>query len=269
MKKINGNEQKKIMMAILNYVDIICRKNNIKYSLIGGSLIGAIRHKGFIPWDDDIDIILDYYNYTKLLSALKKDNNELYEIYIPGEKDDYPTHITKLIDKRTLINEKGEYLDKIKDYGLFIDIFYFVNIPNNKFLQKKFYYKLKFLNNCCIRVKLNYNNPNFIKKTKRLFKNIFNRLVGYKNIIKWQKKHLIKYVNKNTNFVISDDPLYGIEKEILNSNLINEYIDSEFEGHKVMIFKNYDKILRKTFNDYMILPPKEKRRNHGIKAYWK
>ena len=184
-KIIDSNTQKKIMLDILIYIDNICRKNNIKYSLIGGSLIGAIRHKGFIPWDDDIDIILDYKNYKRLLNILRKDKNELYEIYIPGEKDNYPTHITKLINKKTIIREKGGYLDDILDYGLFVDIFCYVNIPNNKFLQKIFYYKLKILNNCCMKVDLNYNNPNFIKKTKRFFKNIFNIIVGYKNIIRW------------------------------------------------------------------------------------
>ena len=70
-KEITIDEQKKILIKILAYVDNICRKNNIKYSLIGGSLIGAIRHNGFIPWDDDIDIILMPKEYKKLICALK------------------------------------------------------------------------------------------------------------------------------------------------------------------------------------------------------
>ena len=66
MKKIELKEQKKIMIELLEYFDKVCRENNIKYSLIGGSLIGAIRHKGIIPWDDDIDVILSKNEYLKL-----------------------------------------------------------------------------------------------------------------------------------------------------------------------------------------------------------
>ena len=74
MKKMTEKECKKVMLDILDYIDKICRKNNIKYSLFCGSLIGAIRHKGIIPWDDDIDIILLKEEYDKLVKILEKEN---------------------------------------------------------------------------------------------------------------------------------------------------------------------------------------------------
>ena len=78
MKKMSIEEQRQVMVEILKYFDTLCRKNNIKYSLIGGTLIGAIRNKGIIPWDDDIDIILDKENYKKIIDILKHDNNSKY-----------------------------------------------------------------------------------------------------------------------------------------------------------------------------------------------
>ena len=75
MEKINIVEQKKIMVEILAYFDKVCRQNNINYSLIGGSLIGAIRHQGIIPWDDDIDVILSRDNYLIIIEILEKDDD--------------------------------------------------------------------------------------------------------------------------------------------------------------------------------------------------
>ena len=80
MNRIDRENQKKIMVQILEYFDNICRENDIDYSLIGGSLIGAIRHKGIIPWDDDIDVILTYDNYKRFIEILKKNNDKNYKI---------------------------------------------------------------------------------------------------------------------------------------------------------------------------------------------
>ena len=74
MKEITQTEQKEILLDMLKYIDEICRKNNIKYFLYGGTLIGAIRHKGFIPWDDDVDICVPYNEYRKLITILKQNN---------------------------------------------------------------------------------------------------------------------------------------------------------------------------------------------------
>ena len=80
MEKINIVEQKKIMVEILAYFDKVCRQNNINYSLIGGSLIGAIRHQGIIPWDDDIDVILSRDNYLKIIEILEKDDDARFKL---------------------------------------------------------------------------------------------------------------------------------------------------------------------------------------------
>lgn len=129
MKEINIDNSKKVMIDILTYIDNICRKNNIKYTLVGGSLIGAIRHKGIIPWDDDIDIGLLPGEYEKLIKCLKASNNEKYKLLDIDTEPTYYYPYAKLIDNRTICKEL--YLKGIDNYGIFVDIFKYNNIPND------------------------------------------------------------------------------------------------------------------------------------------
>ena len=105
-KQITSKEQKQLQVLMLEFVDKICRKNNIKYSAIGGTLIGAIRHKGFIPWDDDIDIILTKNNYDKLKRILDKETGR-YRTLKYGQGGECFS-FTKLIDTNTHLMEKRQ-----------------------------------------------------------------------------------------------------------------------------------------------------------------
>ena len=268
MEKISSKKQKELLLDMLLYIDDVCRKNNIKYSLIGGTLIGAIRHKGFIPWDDDIDIILDRENYFKLIDILKKESNDNYELFAPGETKSYPLQFAKLIDKRTTLRESA-MIDDIDNYGLFLDIFTYNNVPSEEKDRIKHYYKCKYYQNSLVRVKLNSGHPSFLRKVKRLAKNLYLTIFGYKKHLNKLLTLYNKYSKDNTVYVMSNNPVYGVDKEIQNVNDIKEYIDVKFEGHKVMVFKNYDNILKKTYGDYMKLPPKDKRATHNLKVYWK
>lgn len=265
---ISSNNQKKILIEMLKYIDNLCRNNNIKYSLIGGSLIGAVRHKGFIPWDDDIDIILDRDNYFKLLDVLKNVKNSDYEIFTPEVKDKYPLQFSKLINKKTVLHENG-LIDEIKNYGLFVDIFVYNYVPNNEKQRVRFFKYYKFLISSLVRVKINHRNPNFLHKVKRFIKNVYVSIFGYKFNLFLIDKLIKKYCSLESDYVIANNPVYGYEKELQKAENIKEYTDAEFEGLKVMIFKNYDEILRTTFGDYMQLPPEDKRVNHSLEVYWK
>ena len=267
-KAINKAEQKEILLDMLKYIDNICRKNNINYSLIGGSLIGAIRHKGFIPWDDDIDIILDKSNYDRLIKILKNVKNDNYDIFIPNETNNYPLQFAKLINKKTILNESS-MIDKIDNYGLFLDIFEYNYVPENEIERKKYYNKFHFYQNSLVRVKLKFNNPTFIRKIKRLMKNIYITIFGYKTQLNKLLNLFDRYSNNPTNYVMSNNPVYGLEKEIQKASDIENYIDTNFENLKVMIFKNYDNILKTTFGDYMKLPSEDKRKSHNLEVYWR
>lgn len=268
MKKIELNEQKKIMIELLEYFDRICRENNIKYSLIGGSLIGAIRHKGIIPWDDDIDVILTKKEYLKLIQILENKNDSRYKLLTINNCRGYNFPFPKLVDKRTFVIEPS-LLNQIKEYGIFIDIFSYSNTSNSEKVRIKDFKKIKLLNSMMSRTKLDFKRYGFKQNFLRLNKNILSKIIGYRNIIKILNNIYSKYNNADTDYVVSNWPVYNINKEVQKSKNIIEYTDVEFENMKIMIFKNYDEILRNTFGNYMQLPPENQRKAHGLIAYWR
>lgn len=268
MKEIKTDEQKKIMVEILEYFDKVCRENKIKYSLIGGSLIGAIRHKGIIPWDDDIDVILTQENYLKIISLLEKENDNRFKILTQNTCKDYFFPFPKLIDKRTYVVEP-QNLEQISEYGIYIDIFSYNFIPDDETKRKNIVKKIKLLNSMMSRKKINLQKEGFKQNFLRFNKNIISKMLGYKYIINKLNKIYIKYNVEPSKHVVSNWPIYKIDKEVQQEKNINEYIDVPFENIQVMIFKNYDEILKTTFGDYMKLPPENERKSHALKAYWR
>lgn len=264
MKKMTDKQLKKELLNILIEFDKICKENNIKYSLIGGSLLGAIRHKGFIPWDDDIDVIMTKKNYDKLLENIKNYkgkysfvNNEINNSYY------YP--FLKMINKDIYIKEKYK---KIDDYGLYIDIFYYAKVPDNKLLLKIYWYKIqyyKFLISSYAYIETQNTKYKTLKKIGKLLCKIY----GIDKIIKNYNRNMNKYNKTNSKNIMGNWPCYSLNKEIQKSCYINEYKLIEFEGNKIPIFKNYDCILKTTFNDYMKIPEKKDRKNHGLIGYFK
>lgn len=268
MKKIELEEQKKIMIRILEYFDKVCRENNIKYSLIGGSLIGAIRHKGIIPWDDDIDVILSRKEYLKIIDILEKKEDSRFKLLTRNTCKDYFFPFPKLIDKRTYVIEP-QNLEQISEYGIYIDIFSYSNVSNEEKERVKDVKKIKLLNSMMSRKKLNLKTDGLKQNFLRVNKNILSKIIGYSCICKKLDSIYGKYNEVHTNYVISNWPIYKLEKEIQNSNNIKEFIDIKFETICVMIYKNYDEILKTTFGNYMQLPPENKRKSHGLIAYWR
>lgn len=262
-KKINLEEQKKILVELLAYITKICDENNIKYSLIGGSLIGAIRHKGIIPWDDDIDIILMPKEYDKLISTLTKINDKRYVLFNPENNKEYFYPFAKLVDTNTILYEKG--VKQIKDYGIYLDIFKYHYVSNNTMLRKIHYKRLFLVQTLFARTMLNTKEEKRIKTKVIIF---ISKIFG----TNYFKKRHIKLCNNNkkTNYVLSNWPAYGFEKEIQSTNSYLKYKKVPFENIKAMITDKYDEVLKTTFGNYMEPPPKEKQvLKHNNEAYWK
>lgn len=266
MKKMSNKESKKMLVEILRYFDTLCRKNKIKYTLIGGSLIGAIRHNGMIPWDDDIDVILTQKEYKKLLKVVQKDDDEVYKFYDYNQDKTSYYPFLKLIDTRTTVEDGFK---TIENYGAYLDIFCLNNITENKILSQIHYYKFMLYK----IIISGFATLTYTEKTKYSFYKkigkIIAEIIGINFILKRYNKLANKYNNKETSKVISNWPCYSFEKDIFDSNDFEEYIDCEFDGVKSMIIKNYDKVLTHIFGDYMKLPPKEQRVNHNMNFYWK
>ena len=264
MGEIGEEEQKVLMLEILRFIDNVCRKNDIRYSLIAGSLIGAIRHKGYIPWDDDIDIVLTKDNYQKLVAILNKESGRYQTLKkgLGGEKISF----TKMIDTKTVLIEGDNKMNM--NYGIFVDIFCYCPTSNNEKERARHYRIVKTFVSLFGRRKLDFRNKSMKQNILRFAKNCLSKILGYRLISRMMQKAMNKY--DGTDYLFLNWPFYGFKKEVQLRKNTEEYIDVPFENMTAMVFKNYDAILRTTFGDYMQLPPERERvGKHELKAYWK
>ena len=263
MKKVSLQELKKIELNILKYIDDICRQNNIKYFAISGTLLGAIRHKGFIPWDDDIDIALTRENYEKLINILLNTEDSRYKLLINSTNKNYAYPYAKLCDTYTVLKEKA--IRNTDEVGVYIDIFYYDPLPRNAKVVHSQFKKVKFFINHVIGI-VNSKNDKNMNKIKKTFRNIVYFLIvnlfGKARIIKKYNNLNKKYKKQEAFYAISVWPCYDESHEIQKWDNIIETIDYRFEDMNIMIPRNYDEVLKIQFGNYMELPPIEKRIPH-------
>lgn len=240
-------ELHKCLLNIAIEIDKICKENDIHYTLMGGSLIGAIRHKGFIPWDDDMDIGMAYADYIKFINILKSLNHPWLTFDIPGNKE-YEEQFMKVYDSRTTLKECKS--NRIK--GVFVDVFPILPIANKMSTAKRRYYYDTVLK----MVRYNKTNNSKSSKSKMLVYKLLGLFHSANGLNKKIQKRRRKLSEKNYQFMNDPD---GSIKGIVPKEYFSEYIYHEFEDTKLMIIKNYDPYLTHIFGDYMELPPKEKR----------
>lgn len=272
MKEITSAEQKELLLEMLKYVDEICRKNNINYFLYGGTLIGGIRHKGFIPWDDDVDVCVPYKEYRKLIEILKQDDR--YNVHDPYSlsEEEYYYMFTKITDKRTVLIENN--FNRIKDMGVFLDIFPIFHLPNSNEEYDLLYKKIRKLEKQYFRFygfeKYYYNKS----RLKRVIKSIiFFPQYIFRKKYKNNKKKILELFEMNdsiqTNFIGNPTPP-STYKNRFTAEAFKDKIEVEFEGAKVYAPVGYEEYLTKNYGDYMQLPPEDQRNtDHNFKAYWK
>ena len=261
------NDLRKVQMSQLDIVleiDRICRNNNIKYVLIGGSLLGAIRHKGFIPWDDDLDIGMLRNDYNKFLNLCYKDElNSNYSIQNWENEKNYGLGFSKIRINKTHYVEKTSQKLKIND-GIFVDIFPYDNYFDDKKKQKKMLNSIAFWDRIYIYKK------GFIPLNNTLFKRLLAKAVRFVSFFmsdKFIRNKLNEITDSgeiNSKYLIN---CYGCYKytDVLLRESFDEIIYYEFEGYKLPIPKCYDENLKTIYGDYMTPPPMDKRYNrHGI-----
>lgn len=273
MERIDISTQRRILLEMLVYIGEICDKNNIDYSLCGGTLIGAIRHKGFIPWDDDIDIFLIRPEYERLISILENDNS--YTL-ISADTLGYYYTFSKLIDKRTILRTDGRVEASIPHLGVFLDIFPIDGVPS---IREEQITHIDNLNSLIKRMNLSMGDSYYASPFA--WKRIIKRLVYYPmhkialqngTPDQWKERLLHEYTKYSFyqsayvgNVIFSR----GI-CEIFPRAFYEKTIDVEFEGHSFKCIANYDKYLRAAYGDYMKLPPVDERICHSCyTAYWK
>lgn len=258
-KKQNTNlvEAQSVMLNMLTIVNDICLKNNINYWLDGGTLLGAARHQGFIPWDDDIDIAMLREDFNKFLLIANKELPE--NIFIQTRTNDEYYNITvqvKLRDNNSMFVEKSETDNEVFNQGIFIDIFAYDFLPENKILRN--FYKSISKKLCKTqRTKLTYP-----RRYKSDFKYIYLSKLISNSFINKTLQNLIEHCNTKYSKIIG----FGLDSTLKRVYEYEDFfplIEVEFEGTLFLAPKKINKYLEKTYGDYMTLPPlKEQEAKH-------
>ena len=248
------DDLKKTELDILKKFIFVCDKLNINYYLYGGTLIGAVRHQGFIPWDDDIDVCMFREDYNKFIKEGQKYLDKKYFIQTYETDKGYLNNFAKIRNSNTTFIESS-VKDIEMNHGIYIDIFpidklYKYNVLKEKLIHYKLY-KHYYL-----------EKGRFIQK---IFVRFANLLYNRKTKIQLCKMLDNIYTKKNnfvTKKVINYSGAWGIKRE---SHLIEDFskaIDLKFEDIYVKAPIGYKRILTDTYGDYMKLPPEEKRVGH-------
>lgn len=271
-----NEETKRQLQAVLTdmLADIqkVCAKHNISMFLVGGSALGAVRHKGFIPWDDDIDISMTRKDYERFKDIFEIELADKYVLCAPNYSGRSKSRFPKIL-------KKGSYLEEIidsKDKDLcrvFVDIFILENVPENTFDQ--------IIHGCCCNALETISGMVFFvenadAETKAFYKNaskadyyvrtVVGSLFSFKNSQWW-----FDAVDSACNFK-GESRLVGIPTgrkhyfgEIFEHDRLFPLIQVEFEGKEYQIFSGYDYYLSNLYGDYMKIPPVEKREKHFVK----
>ncbi len=270
MKELSLHEIWDVSLEILVEVDGFCRKNNIRYSLAGGTLLGAVRHSGFIPWDDDIDLMMPRPDFEKFCKTYNGINTKCFSI---ANGNSYMTFARVCDTKKTFAHS---YLPwATEPTGVWIDVFPLDGIADKKeiFLSKrsqidKLYEKMYLTRSKYAR--FSFKNP-LIWNVKVLIKKILYNKNDYFELMRdyWDTVNASDFNSSNYCGQLAFPCYYP--KEYYPTKWFNEFEEMQFCGKSFRGIKDYDAYLKNYFGDYMQLPPEDQRvaKHSQHIFYWK
>lgn len=261
MRRATVEEVKKIQIELLDLVADFCEKNEIAYWIDCGTLLGAIRHKGYIPWDDDIDVGMLRVDFERFSELFNNRNDQYYFICAENTPDAYYAH-GKVLDRTTTLYEPDE-----KGYKtcINIDIFVYDNVPNEE-IAKKMYDrrdKCRFFHG----TRFAHGRPsgNALRRTMVYIFRYMLKLVPKGFFIQKMARNAKQYKKQETKYVGN---FTSYARMICEKEVFDSFTTAEFEGKEYRIPIGYDRWLRAFYGDYMQLPPEEKRvSHHKFEAY--
>jgi lipopolysaccharide cholinephosphotransferase len=260
--KLSPEELKQLQsieLELLIELDRICRKNNITYSIDGGTLLGAVRHGGFIPWDDDADVILTRTEYQKLLLVIDQElNTDKFYLQDLNRTPGYRWGYAKLRRMNSeFIRLNQEYMPY--EQGIFLDIFVCDNVPDNyvsrcvcnfqSFIYRKIFYSEVGKHTATGIARLVYKMLNLLPE--KALKSNYAYYVKFRNRKKTRMVKCLTFPACNR--------VYGYKR-----NWYEDTIDIQFENVTLKASRDFDEYLRFLYGDYLKLPPVEKRKIHPV-----
>lgn len=246
------NQLKNIQLNILREFIRICEENELQYYLVGGSAIGAIRHKGFIPWDDDIDVGMPRKDYNRFLEIAQESLPDYYFLQTYETDPEYLANFAKIRDSRTTFIESSMRNRKI-NHGVYIDVFPLDYYPET---NVKWFRMVELLQNA--RLSKEFSSTASFKM--RIMQSVAGVLFpSIEETLRKRDKHIQSI--KNSSLLTNFCGAWG-DREIVPADFMGNGTTAVFENITVLVPEKYDAYLRKIYGDYMSLPPVEKRVGH-------
>jgi lipopolysaccharide cholinephosphotransferase len=261
MKNKNLEKIHNLELEMLNEIVRICNKYDLNYFLIAGSLIGAVRHQGFIPWDDDLDIAMPREDYEKFISICSRELNERFLIDSYDTNKNYFRLAAKIRAKNTIYME--DYLVNYKGpHGIWIDI-----LPLDYSVKSKsIILSVQSVIKSTLQVAIMKKQKADISD-KKTYKRVISTIVSLLPVsfLTTTQTKIMKLQNNKTNkkYIVNLASKYGYKKQIF---LIEDYFPAQklkFENDEYCVPNHYDVILKKIYGDYMKVPPKELQTIHN------
>lgn len=255
-QEITLEERKKIQLEMLIEIDAFCRSHNIKYMLAFGTLLGAIRHKGYIPWDDDVDISMPYEDMIRFKNEFKSDKLKYCDV---DTEKHYAFHFSRISHKQTFakVGIVG------KSYGVCIDLYPTIEVSSSKEDNKAIIDKIL----------PTFNRRMQMIRLQQIIMKILpiRSILGFKSIVrKYRDLTFYLFPQKGGGFYhCVAGPLKAFDAHTFSFNPFDDMIEVDFEGYKFMAPAKYHEYLTHRYGDYMQLPPEDQRHPyHGGKYYW-
>ena len=260
MKLILPEDVKRIQCELLQDIANFCEQEGITYFLAYGTLIGAIRHNGFIPWDDDIDIAMPRTDYDKFVKTYNQRNSDK-RVIDRSVNSDYNVPFAKVYDARTWLDE---YKYSHQDYGIYIDIF-----PIDGYGNKCQMLKARLLDKLLHAKRANFKKRSLLKNLSNMLAKLFLLPFSINDLLKYADANARKFAFGSTERAGNFLETYGT-CEVGDTEWFAKTVFHEFEGKQFRIPVGYDQWLRNIYGDYMQLPPVEEQVAHHIyNVYWK
>ena len=266
MRLLSQDEIHTYLLDILKEVDSFCTRNGLRYSMAYGTLLGAVRHKGFIPWDDDIDILMPRPDFDRFVKTFgNEEGGARYRcLYNTVNADECFVHFFAKVHDTHTVSLQGKS-EKYR-FGLNIDVFPVDGKPDDINVQRSMERKLSSwshrLNICGTRFNLlDFHQPIVSKLEAHLF--------GPEHWVRKCDALMRSYDFDKCRLAGSVSVMYNGLKEIFEKEMFENYTELEFEGCRFKAFSQWEKFLVQQYGDYMQLPPVNKRRTHDITAYVK
>jgi len=253
-------------LKILLEVDRICKKHGIRYLLDSGTLIGAVRHRGFIPWDDDVDLAFPREDYEKFLAVAKDELADGIELYRPcdigGGKAffDFTPKLVYMNSRKHFETEESNYYDNIPN-KICVDLFVLDEITEKSFAQRLHILKMYIIYGMAMghRYSLDYSKYKGIQKLQVMVLAIMGKMFSMKTIYKMEHKAATRYNNSGSKLLYWSNYEPGYTHMTIPKSGSYNMTEMEFEGHMLSVPVNYDGVLKVVYGDYMTLPPEDKR----------